>query len=147
LAIDGPGNDVFRGGEGDDAPGLDSGGADVFVGGPGVDAIGADRNSQGTTVIDLSRGRVSGSATGRVTVSGIENASGTLQDDTLIGDGADNVLEGFRGDDHIEGRAGDDLLDGLGDVDFLDGGEGTDRCLFGETVLNCEVVVPRRTGR
>jgi Ca2+-binding RTX toxin-like protein len=38
---------------------------------------------------------------------------------------------------YIEGRGGDDFLDGFTGNDYLDGG-GTDSCVGGETILNCE---------
>jgi hypothetical protein len=47
----------------------------------------------------------------------------------------------------MEGGAGDDLLSRKDGPDFLDDCDSTDECLDGETILNCEVVAPRRTGR
>ena len=66
-------------------------------------------------------------------MSGFEDVSGSLSDDTLIGDNKDNEIQGLGQDDHVEGRGGDDVLSG----NFVDGGSGFDHCL-GVTVINCE---------
>jgi hypothetical protein len=71
----------------------------------------------------------------------------SLSTSPRIGNASNNELIGWAGNDHIEGGAGDDLLSGKDGPDFLDGCDGTDECLDGETILNCEVVAPRRTGR
>ncbi|MEO1253802.1 MAG: M10 family metallopeptidase C-terminal domain-containing protein, partial [Bacteroidota bacterium] len=62
----------------------------------------------------------------------IENATGTNQDDTLIGNGLDNVLTGNAGNDTIEGGEGDDSIFGGDGNDDLDGGEGYDSIYGGE---------------
>jgi RTX calcium-binding nonapeptide repeat (4 copies) len=105
-------------------------------------------------VIDLALGQATG-PTGPDTFTSVEDAVGSTEDDTLLGNAADNELAGGApndaddptGDDHIEGREGDDTLYGRDGVDSLDGGIGTDECFGGETVTNCEVVGLRRTGR
>ncbi|MEQ9143979.1 MAG: putative Ig domain-containing protein [Parvibaculaceae bacterium] len=51
---------------------------------------------------------------------------GSIFDDVLIGDGAENTLKGFEGDDQIFGGAGDDVLIGNEGADQLDGGAGVD---------------------
>jgi Ca2+-binding RTX toxin-like protein len=110
------------------------------LGAPGSDFI--DWVAQGDAVIDLSSGTVSG-APGPEALHSIEQAKGSLDNDTLIGNAAENFLSGGGvGDDHLEGRGGDDYLIGGEGTDFLDGGAGTDTCAGGETVLNCEALAP-----
>jgi Ca2+-binding RTX toxin-like protein len=41
---------------------------------------------------------------------GIENIEGGMGNDTLLGDGNDNVLNGLQGDDIIDGRGGNDTV-------------------------------------
>jgi Ca2+-binding RTX toxin-like protein len=96
----------------------------------------------GPIVINLTTGQAEG-AVGRKTFTSIEKANGGTADDTLIGNDEDNVLQGQDGNDHLEGRGCDDwLLGGFPPnafVDFLDGDDGSDRCEFGTTILNCEL--------
>jgi serralysin len=89
----------------------------------------------GAVDVDLERAtQLGGLAEGDVLIS-IENVGGSRENDSIRGDGADNILAGEAGEDVIFGRGGDDLL--LGDFgisgiygadadDFLDGGAGND---------------------
>jgi hypothetical protein len=88
-------------------------------------------------------------------LSGFENASGSPEGDTLVGDAGTNVLDGGLGGDVIDGGAGPDtLLGGDGDDrlfardgsgDTVDCGTGTgdsavtDRLSL-DTVTGCESV-------
>ncbi len=64
--------------------------------------------------------------TSSTTLISIENATGSFDQDTLIGNDGDNVLDGLEGDDLLEGGSGNDtLLGGTGD-DVLESGTGTD---------------------
>jgi Ca2+-binding RTX toxin-like protein len=56
----------------------------------------------------------------------IENLSGSVNDDSLIGDNKSNVVEGNEGSDHIKGLGGNDALDGGDGDDDLSGGNGKD---------------------
>jgi Ca2+-binding RTX toxin-like protein len=56
----------------------------------------------------------------------IENALGSLFNDSITGNYTGNTLEGLRGDDIIDGRAGDDLIRGGNGADVLIGGLGGD---------------------
>ncbi|MCK6452522.1 MAG: VCBS domain-containing protein, partial [Alphaproteobacteria bacterium] len=47
-------------------------------------------------------------------------------DDTIVGDGGNNLLSGTGGRDTIQGLGGNDTLDGLGGADLLQGGDGND---------------------
>ena len=139
FSVQGVGNDVFDGGPGTDR--VDHGRYDRFDDGPGP------------VFINLTTGQLQGVDQGNDTLLAVENASGTLYRDTLIGNADPNDLYGGPGcvtffcvnaDDHLEGLDGDDrltvssLISGV--VGFIDGGNGTDTCLGGAaTVLNCEV--------
>ncbi len=79
-------------------------------------------------MVDLLLGITSGWRAGNDTLTGIENVTGTGNDDVLIGDNADNVLAG---------GGGDDLLVGNGGNDTANGGGGFDQC-DAEIELNCE---------
>jgi Ca2+-binding RTX toxin-like protein len=112
-------------------------GADRIVGGAGRDL--ADYGTSAVAVrIDLSTGLgTGGDATGD-TLYGIEDVTGSAEDDTLTGDAGANVLSGGAGNDIIDGGAGDDLMiggagddrytvDSLSDVVVEDLGNGSDR--------------------
>ena len=136
----GEGNDVLIGGTGDDTL-IGSAGSDTLSGGTGDDVL---RGGGGTDTIDGGAGNdtndfsdiglgvtatvnANGSGTAEYGMvsenfAGIENLTGTAQDDTLIATGAAaNVISG--GD-------GDDLIAGGGGLDVLDGGAGNDTNSF-----------------
>lgn len=125
--IGGAGDDHFVGFEADN----------LIDGGDGSDTA---RYSGLPVEVDLQSGRATQSAADRTftdTLISIENVWGGVRDDRLLGSDTDNLMfggwpqEGFTtGDDFIDGRAGHDLLDGL---------DGTDTCVNGEEVRNCEM--------
>lgn len=136
----GQGHDDLRGGDGrdlldggDDADVLDGGaGDDVLIGGHGDDVLRggagadtADYSRCGAAVsVDLARGRATGDGTD--TLSSIENATGSMGDDTLTGNGGANVLDGGAGNDRLAGGGGNDRLLGGDGSDSLEGGAGND---------------------
>lgn len=71
---------------------------------------------------DLSTGEIRGT----VLMSNIENLTGSLFDDTLIGDAEANTLIGRAGDDSLDGGAGNDVLRGGAGEDTLVAGAGVD---------------------
>jgi len=101
-------------------------GSDWLDGGGGVDTI-SYFNDGGPlgVVINLTTNEVTRSGeTDRL--KGIENADGTNNADTLLGNALANRLGGASGNDTISGLGGDDVLaGGLGD-DRLDGDAGFD---------------------
>ncbi|MFN0194667.1 MAG: hypothetical protein ACKVP5_22275 [Aestuariivirga sp.] len=115
------GNDVLRGGLG----------ADVLNGGLGIadlaDYIGA--TAAITAALDGSLAGA-GEALGD-TFLGNERLRGSNFDDTLTGDGLDNILFGQDGIDTMNGLAGVDRLFGGNGIDTLTGGAGADRFEFG----------------
>lgn len=99
---------------------------DVVDGGPGVDEVDYSDASAFGVVIDLAAGTVTGA--GADSLRGIEDATGGVDDDRLLGDSGDNTLNGSLGDDSIVGRLG---------ADTANGGDGTDRC-DAEVTTACE---------
>ena len=110
-----------------------AGGDDVIEGGLGNDIIdggqGSDTatyaNAAGAVGVYLEFGIAEG-ADGNDTLYNIENVTGSAFDDTLLGNGADNVLSGGDGHDYMRGYAGNDSLLGDGGDDYLNGGDGDD---------------------
>ena len=127
------GNDTLKGFQGDDRlSGL--GGNDRFYGGLGADEIlggsGTDTayytGSTGSVVIDLTLGTGSGGYAAGDTLDSIENVTGSIHADSLLGNGAANRLKGGNGNDTLMGLAGNDLLIGGTGSDQMDGGAGFD---------------------
>jgi hypothetical protein len=120
----GPGNDILASGNGDDS----------FLGAAGCDAV-AYTASAGAVTVDLAA--ATGTGMGNDTLTDVQDAAGSLGDDTLLGNSLDNNLFGDEGDDTIDGREGNDggtpcpsgILTGLNggdDDDSLTGGTGND---------------------
>lgn len=79
----------------------------------------------GPVAVNLAAGTATGE--GSDVLVSIEGASGSLGDDTMIGDAQDNVfMDLAEGDDTVAAGAGDDLVDGGEGADHLDGGPGDD---------------------
>jgi Ca2+-binding RTX toxin-like protein len=157
MALNGTsGNDTFYGTMFDDE--INGFGGDDFIyGNPGHDTINGGSNTAfGDTVdygadwgktpfivfpahavnVDLERSVQSGGFAEGDVLIGIENVSGTEEDDVIAGNDGANKLSGFSGDDTLEGRGGNDILrgdDASRDPgnDRLDGGAGDDQ-LFGD---------------
>lgn len=135
-------SDTMRGGRGDDAFTV-GGGSNVIGGGPGNDRFAPEVNLAGYSLtIDLAAGSAD-SEVSTNTLSGVENADGSANDDVIHGDGGANYLIGMAGDDTITGEGGNDLIDAghnfvdISPGDSADGGDGTDTC-YATTTTNCE---------
>ena len=89
----------------------------------------------GGVAVDLSLQQIIGSWYGESftrSLSDTLHVLGTsLDDDTIIGSGADNQLSGRGGRDQLFGLSGNDLLDGGDGADALYGGDGFDT-IYGE---------------
>ncbi len=122
MFIGGGGNDTLTGGSGDD----------VLAGGGGTDTIdggaGNDTNSfQGIGVGVTATVAADGTGTAvygpvNETFAGIENLTGSDNDDVLTATGGANNI--------LRGEAGDDVLAGGGGTDTIDGGAGNDTNSF-----------------
>ncbi|NKD76735.1 calcium-binding protein [Haematospirillum sp. H1815] len=63
-------------------------------------------------------------------IRNVENVTGGMGNDVLLGDAGPNVLRGGFGDDALSGGFGDDVLDGGIGADILIGGPGADLFVF-----------------
>lgn len=124
------GADEMSGGDGDDE--VEGGdGDDSYDGGDGRDLV-AFTTATVPVTVDLAAGSATGD--GDDTFIGFEDASGSLQADTLLGDDGPNYLDAMAGvmtgGDTVDGRGGDDTIYAhFGGV--LDGGDGSDTILYG----------------
>ncbi len=59
-------------------------------------------------------------------IIGFNNIQGTVYNDLLTGDNANNQIEGYDGNDTINGGGGNDVITGSEGVDDLNGGDGND---------------------
>lgn len=134
-ALDGVtnGNDVIWGYGGNDwIYGLN--GNDVIIGGSGADHIyggaGSDfssyQDSTAGVIVSLVTGLGSGGYAQGDILDDIENLTGSLYADILIGNDEANILSGFSGNDTIKGGGGADTLYGDNGDDTLIGGTGGD---------------------
>jgi hypothetical protein len=136
------GDDVVEGEEGDDtlfatnfrtitgAESVEYNGVDTYRGGPGTDTVGyVGRDLPVSVTLDGQRN--DGAANEGDDVVEVENVSGGLGGDTIVGDGQPNALEGLDGNDVVDGGAGDDELGGGGQDDRLVGGPGADTLIGG----------------
>jgi serralysin len=103
---------------------LGSFGDDAIDGRGGIDTVEYGNVARGVTV-NLGAGTATGGA-GTDTLTSIENATGSIFNDTLVGSGKANTLRGMAGNDTISGGAGADRLNGDAGRDILSGGTGND---------------------
>jgi Ca2+-binding RTX toxin-like protein len=136
------GNDILKGGGGVDQLFGDSG-DDILQGGTGGDAL---EGGAGTDAADYSQaiasvmadlrmapgvgGAAAGEAVGDTFVS-IENLTGSLHPDFLLGTESGNAIRGGDGGDGLNGFGGDDLLIGGNGNDNHEGGAGDDTMIGG----------------
>lgn len=110
------GNDDLRGSNGNDILLGGPGGADFLDGGSGSDWTGYITSFAGVDV-NLTTNRAFGGDAQGDTLINIENVKGSVFNDVLTGNAANNYLDSFLGDDRLVGSLG---------ADTLDGGDGTD---------------------
>ena len=118
LGGNGGDDDLFGGGGADHLDGgldddtLEGGsGADYLNGGSGIDWA-SYRDSGVGVLVDLASGNGSGGTAAGDTLVDVENVSGSLYDDRLVGNDAGNTLWGKDGNDTLKGGGGADILDG-----------------------------------
>lgn len=137
-AVAASGNDVINAGGGNDL--VETGnGNDVVSGGTGTDTLSvlggqSEITAAGVTFSLALQGAVQATGQGSINATGFENVSGSIHNDALGGDNADNILLGDWGSDSLSGGDGNDTLygDGRLHVDtHLTGGSGA-ITLFGD---------------
>ncbi len=121
----GAGNDTVTGGTGNDTI-LGGAGNDSLSGGAGVDTVSyVDAGSAVTVSLATTAAQITGGG-GTDTLSGFENLTGSVFNDSLTGSTGDNVIDGGSGNDTVNAGAGNDtIVAGIGN-DVIDGGTGTD---------------------
>jgi Ca2+-binding RTX toxin-like protein len=137
------GNDILNGNEGNDYI-YGGTGADVLDGGIGIDT--ALYTTSTTAVnVNLSTGTgIGGDAQGD-TLNNIENVQGSNFNDTITGNGNNN-LYGFVGNDTLTGKEGNDYLFGGIGSDALDGGMGIDTAMYTTSSAGVNVNLTTGTG-
>jgi Ca2+-binding RTX toxin-like protein len=116
--IGGVGTDNVTGGSGDGDVVRGDSGEDRLSGGPGAeDVVSYASATRRGVIVDLRSNLAKGD--GHDSLSGFENAVGSPQNDTLMGDSGPNDLDGGVGDDILVGAGG-------GGTGF--GGPGSDTC-------------------
>ena len=119
-------NDTLTGNGGNDL--LIAGiGHHVLSGGSGTDTVGFTENGAAEPGLTISlelQGVAQATGAGNWTLTGIENLSGSLVNDSLTGDGNNNVLAGNSGNDILAGGAGNDTLYGDGLINWDSHGTG-----------------------
>lgn len=96
------GNNTFLSGAGDDLFSLEVAGNSVYDGGDGTDTLDY-QYALFTGGINLSLGVTGAQAVGNgtITISNVENLTGSVGNDTLAGNSGDNVLNGLGGNDTV----------------------------------------------
>ena len=111
-------NDILDGRGGDDLLTVGIGNHTV-IGGGGNDTLWFSENgfAESGIVVSLAlQGAAQATGNGNWTLTGIENLTGGVADDTLTGDGDANVLGGSAGNDTLVGGGGNDVLYGDGGI-------------------------------
>ena len=128
LGLDGA--DELRGGAADDELFPDVG-DDLVDGGPGRDGamLAGVVAPYPALSVDLRLTGPQETGQGADTFVGIEDLTGGLNRDRLIGSDGPNHIDGSSGRDRIKGLGGDDRLDGKGGDDRMSGGSGRDSLL------------------
>ncbi len=121
------GSDNIDGGPGDGDIVRGDAGTDTLDGGEGAqDIVSYESATRGGVQINLAAGTAKGD--GHDTITGFEDAVGSPQADTIVGDSGPNRLDG---------SVGDDTLSGGGGTDEAFGGPGSDNCSGFATESSC----------
>jgi Ca2+-binding RTX toxin-like protein len=120
------GNNVLEGGLGDDLL-FGFRGDDVIQGGAGADTLDGGDGNDWTSYIESTAGvqvnletnqGTGGDAEGDI-LRNLENVKGSIYEDSLTGNSANNYLDGSGGDDTFYGSLGSDTIDGGAGIDNL----------------------------
>jgi Ca2+-binding RTX toxin-like protein len=120
---------VLDGGAGNDNL-FGGGGGDTFIGGENSDTVNYSTAAAGITVFMAANQQLlnAGAAVGD-TYFGIENITGSNEDDFITGDTQGNVLNGGNGDDTLDGGAGASV------TDVLNGGNDEDTVTYANATI------------
>ncbi|MBD3753416.1 MAG: calcium-binding protein, partial [Micrococcales bacterium] len=130
------GDDFLYGMAGDDLL-IGGTGVDRLVGGDGTDTISYAHFGAGVEIY-LDNG-ISWDGTSMDFLETIENVTGSIFSDYMVGTTGANVLNGSAGNDFLYGMGGDDLLIGGMGVDRLFGGDGIDTITYANSGTGLEV--------
>ncbi len=108
---------ALTGGDGNDLLTVGAG-ADLLSGGAGTDTASYSSSNAGVS-IDLGAGSASGGDAAGDQLSQIENLTGSVFNDTLVGSGVANLINAGNGNDLVQGGAGGDTLAGGAGTDTL----------------------------
>jgi len=150
-------NDTLLG-DGNDNVLEGGGGADLLDGGAGKDTASYSASSA-AVLVDLNLAVQAGGGAGNDAVGdtlvSIENVAGSAFDDTLLGDGNDNVLAGLAGADSIDGGGGNNTVDYSASTNWVNVdlglatgqiGGGTGNHAAGDTLVGIENVIGSQYG-
>ncbi|MBD1848838.1 calcium-binding protein [Cyanobacteria bacterium FACHB-502] len=146
----GTGDDIFRGGEGNDRF-IPNGGVNTLIGGSGKDSVvinfslttlgqtvtnvGTSGLTNGTTFTEIEAFTLTtGSGNDIITLTGDydDTISTTAGDDIVSTNGGNDRVNGGAGNDRLDAGAGDDVVEGdIGD-DVLNSGTGADQIFAGD---------------
>lgn len=114
----------------------DAGGNDTFDGGGGVNTISYANLSGFGVTINLTAGEAddNGDSIANDVLLNFVNATGSNQNDIIIGNGLANILHGGAGSDTLRGEAGNDTLFGDTGDDIIYGGSGSNTINGGDGI-------------
>ncbi|MEO1520905.1 MAG: spondin domain-containing protein [Cyanobacteria bacterium J06633_2] len=128
------GTDIIDGGDGNDTNDFST--INAAAADPSIAGVSVTLNADGTGTAQYIAGGVAGNPVIFEEFTGIENITGTVNDDMIIATGAAANV--------INGGAGNDVIAGAGGTDTLDGGDGIDTNSF--QGIGAEVVADLATG-
>ena len=131
-------NNALKGGSGNDTL-VATAGADTLQGGVGNDTASFANLSNGVRINLATAGAQSFGSNNSVVLKEIENLLGGAGDDTLEGDGSNNLLQGGDGSDTLRGAAGNDTLVGGAGADSFDGGDGADTVSYAASTTDLTI--------
>ena len=123
MLIGGPGADQIQGNGPNNPAGClqneASGEYEAFTGGLLGDVIDLSADAGPSTIVFNANGTITITPAPGDFVSGVEGGGGSAGNDTIIGNGGDNVIVGGPGDDHLAGNGGNDCVIGGAGNDLL----------------------------
>jgi len=138
------GDDMLYGGSGNDLL-IGGPGTDLLNGGPGSDTASYANSPAGVTIDLRKGGGASGGHANGDLLQDIENVIGSANDDTLIGNSANNTFEPRAGADQVDGNGGIDTVSyatsPLGVMVDLEAGTGVGGDAQDDTIIDIENII------